>query len=77
MNLAMFKLSRNEINIVAMAAVVFASITYKFVDKVLGMLPIVNTFIPDMGSDGCPSTLGFIVHVVVFAAAVKFVLPRM
>lgn len=71
-------LSRTEMNIVTLAAVVFASITYKVVDRVLGMIPIVNTLVPSIADpNGCPSTLGFVVHVIVFALGVKYILPRM
>lgn len=74
----MMVLSRTEMNIVAMATVVFASITYKVVDRALGMIPIVNKIVPAIADpNGCPSTFGYIVHVIVFALAVKYVLPRM
>lgn len=65
-------------NVVALAALVFASITYKVVDRVLSMVPVVGNLVGDVADgNGCPSTLGFVVHVIVFAAAVKYVLPRM
>lgn len=74
----MMVLSRKEMNVVALAALVFASITYKVVDQVLGMIPIVNNLVPDIAdANGCPSIVGFVVHVLVFALAVKYVLPRM
>jgi len=74
----MLTLTRKEINVVALAAVVFATLTYRVVDKVLGMIPVLGGLIPDTANDaGCPSVLGYLVHVVVFAVAVKFVLPRL
>lgn len=74
----MMLLSRKELNLVALAAVVFASITYKIVDQVIAMVPVVGGLVGDVvDGNGCPSTIGFVVHVAVFAAAVKYVLPRM
>ena len=74
----MMMLSRKEMNVVALAALVFASITYKVVDQALGMIPVVRDMVPAIADpQGCPSTLGFVVHVAVFALAVKYVLPRM
>lgn len=71
-------LSRKEMNVVALAAVVFASITYKVVDRLIAKLPIVNKLVQDVADErGCPSTAGFVVHIVVFALAIKYVLPRM
>ena len=74
----MMMLSRKEMNVVALAAVNFASITYKVVNQALGMVPVVRNLVPNIADPaGCPSNLGFVVHVLVFAAAVKWVLPRM
>lgn len=71
-------LSRKEMNVVALAAVVFASITYKVVDQLLGLVPIVNQLVPDIADPkGCPSTVGFVLHVLVFALALKYLLPSM
>lgn len=71
-------LSQTEMKIVLLATIVFASITYKLVDQVIGMVPLVGTLFPEIADpNGCPSTIGFVVHVVVFAAAIKFILPRM
>jgi hypothetical protein len=73
----MMLLSRKEMNVVALAAVVFASITYKIVDQLLALVPVVGAFVDVADGNGCPSTFGFAVHVVVFALAIKYVLPRM
>ncbi len=71
-------LSRKEMNVVALAALIFASITYRVVDQLIGMVPVVNQLVPDVASaGGCPSNVGFVVHVIVFAMAIKWVLPRM
>lgn len=70
-------LSRKELAIVTLASVVFASITYRLVDKVVAMIPVVKDMVDVADDAGTPSQLGYIVHVVVFAMAVKWLLPRM
>lgn len=73
----MLTLSRKELNIVALAALVFASLTFQLVDKVVSLVPVLNGLVDVADSNGLPSLLGYLLHVVVFALALKFVLPRM
>lgn len=66
-------LSRTEMKIVALVAVVMASMTYKLVERVVAMVPVVKTLAPTLADP----TMGLVAHVVVMALAVKYVLPRM
>ncbi len=70
-------LSRSETKVVILAAVIFASLTYRVVDQIWAKLPVAKNLVDVADDKGCPSTLGWAVHVVVFAAAVKWVLPRL
>jgi len=74
----MLTLTRKEINVVALAAIIFATMTFSLVDKVIGMVPVLGGLLPPTANAaGCPTIVGYLLHVVVFAAAVKFVLPRL
>lgn len=64
-------LSRKEMNVVALAAVVFSAIVSNLVDQVVNLVPVVRDLVPQ---EGLPR---YALQVVVFTLAIKYVLPRM
>ena len=64
-------LSRKEMNVVALAAVVFSALVNDIVNQVVDMIPVVRTLVPQTGAPR------YALQVVVFALAVKYVLPRL
>ncbi len=66
-------LSSAELKIVALSALVMASMTYRVLERAVSMVPVVKSLAPALADP----TMGLVANVALLVLAVKYVLPRL